>query len=204
MILYNDFFQKDVVMLAKSLIGKVLCRKMDNFILKARIIETEAYSKLEPASHSSLGYSVKRAAMFMEAGTIYMYHSRAGASFNISAIGEGDAVLVKSGICFLDNDMDTIAFMQQINKKNGKLRDIHYLASGQTLLCKSLMIDRVLWDKKQFNDELYIEDTGYIPENIVISSRLGIPKGRDNLLLPYRYVDKSFIKYATKGRCKFY
>lgn len=66
------------------------------------------------------------------------------------------------------------------------------------------MIDRVLWDKKQFNDELYIEDTGYIPENIVISSRLGIPKGRDNLLLPYRYVDKSFIKYATKGRCKFY
>ena len=112
MILYNDFFQKDVVMLAKSLIGKVLCRKMDNFILKARIIETEAYSKLEPASHSSLGYSVKRAAMFMEAGTIYMYHSRAGASFNISAIGEGDAVLVKSGICFLDNNRDTIAFMQ--------------------------------------------------------------------------------------------
>lgn len=204
MILYNDFFQKDVVMLAKSLIGKVLCRKMDNFILKARIIETEAYSKLEPAGHSSLGYSVKRAAMFMEAGTIYMYHSRAGASFNISALGEGDAVLVKSGICFLDNNRDTIAFMQQINKKNGKLRDIHYLASGQTLLCKSLMIDRVLWDKKQFNDELYIEDTGYIPENIVISSRLGIPKGRDNLLLPYRYVDKSFIKYATKGRCKFY
>lgn len=204
MILYNDFFQKDVVMLAKSLIGKVLCRKIDNLTLKARIIEAEAYSKLEPASHSSLGYSVKRAAMFMEAGTIYMYHSRAGASFNISALGEGDAVLVKSGICFLDNDMDTIAFMQQINKKNGKLRDIHYLASGQTLLCKSLMIDRVLWDKKQFNDELYIEDTGYIPENIVISSRLGIPKGRDNLLLPYRYVDKSFIKYATKGRCKFY
>ena len=204
MILDNNFFQKDVVTLAKSLIGKVLCRKMDNFILKARIIEAEAYSKSEPASHSSLGYSLSRAAMFMEAGTIYMYHSRAGASFNISAIGERDAVLVKSGICFLDNDMDTIAFMQQINKKNGKLRDIHYLASGQTLLCKSLMIDRVLWDKKQFNDELYIEDTGYIPENIVISSRLGIPKGRDNLLLPYRYVDKSFIKYATKGRCKFY
>lgn len=204
MILDNNFFQKDVVTLAKSLIGKILCRKIDNPTLKARIIEAEAYSKSEPASHSSLGYSLSRAAMFMEAGTIYMYHSRAGASFNISAIGEGDAVLVKSGICFLDNDRDTIAFMQQINKKNGKLRDIHYLASGQTLLCKSLMIDRVLWDKKQFNDELYIEDTGYIPENIVISSRLGIPKGRDNLLLPYRYVDKSFIKYATKGRCKFY
>lgn len=204
MILDNNFFQKDVVTLAKSLIGKILCRKIDNLTLKARIIEAEAYSKSEPASHSSLGYSLSRAAMFMEAGTIYMYHSRAGASFNISAIGEGDAVLVKSGICFLDNDRDTIAFMQQINKKNGKLRDIHYLASGQTLLCKSLMIDRVLWDKKQFNDELYIEDTGYIPENIVISSRLGIPKGRDNLLLPYRYVDKSFIKYATKGRCKFY
>lgn len=204
MILYNEFFQKDVVTLAKSLIGKVLCRKIDNFTLKVRIIETEAYSKAEPASHSSLGYSLSRAAMFMDAGTIYMYHSRAGASFNISALVEGDAVLIKSGICFLDNNIDTLAFMQQINKKNDKLRDIYYLASGQTLLCKSLMIDRALWDKKQFNNELYIEDTGYIPENIVITSRLGIPKDRDNLLLPYRYVDKAYIKYATKGRCKFY
>lgn len=204
MILGNDFFQKDVVMLAKSLIGKILCRKVNNLILKARIIETEAYSKSEPASHSSLGYSLSRAAMFMEAGTIYMYHSRAGASFNISALGEGDAVLVKSGICFLDNDKDILSFMQQINKKNGQLRDIHYLASGQTLLCKSLMIDRALWDKKQFNNELYIEDNGYIPEKVVISSRLGIPKDRDKLLLPYRYIDKAFIKYATKGRCKFY
>ncbi len=204
MILDKNFFQKDVVTLAKSLLGKVLCRKIDNFILKARIIETEAYSKSEPASHSSLGYSLNRAAMFMEAGTIYMYHSRAGASFNISALGYGDAVLVKSGICFLDNDYNTLAFIQQINKKNGKLRDIHYLASGQTLLCKSLMIERMLWDKKSFNDELYIENIGYIPENILISSRLGIPKGRDNALLPYRYIDKELLKYATKGRCKFY
>ena len=140
MILRNDFFKKDVVMLAKSLIGKVLCRKIDTVTLKARIIETEAYSKSEPASHSSLGWSLSRAAMFMDAGTIYMYHSRAGASFNISALGEGDAVLVKSAVCFLDNDKDTLYFMQQINKKNDKLRDIYYLASGQTLLCKSLMI----------------------------------------------------------------
>lgn len=204
MILHNNFFKKDVVMLAKSLIGKVLCRKIDTITLKARIIETEAYSKSEPASHSSLGWSLSRAAMFMDAGTIYMYHSRAGASFNISALGEGDAVLVKSAVCFLDNDKDTLYFMQQINKKNDKLRDIYHLASGQTLLCKSLMIDRILWDKKQFNNELYIEDTGYIPENIVVTSRLGISKDRDNLLLPYRYIDKKYIKYATKGRCKFY
>ena len=61
MILDKNFFQKDVVTLAKSLLGKVLCRKIDNFILKARIIETEAYSKSEPASHSSLGYSLNRA-----------------------------------------------------------------------------------------------------------------------------------------------
>ena len=38
------------------------------------------------------------------------------ASFNISALGYGDAVLVKSGICFLDNDYNTLAFIQQINK----------------------------------------------------------------------------------------
>ena len=203
MRLNKEYFKKDVITLAKNLLGKVICRKIDKYILKVRIIETEAYSLSEPASHSSLGYSKKNAAMFMDFGTIYMYHSRAGASFNISALGLGDAVLIKSGICFLDNDNDALSFMQNINKKNGKLRDIHFLASGQTLLCKSIAID-LSWDKKQFCDEFYIEDAGYNPENILITSRLGIPNGRDNLLLPYRYVDKAYYKYATVGKCKFY
>lgn len=203
MRLYKEYFKKDVITLAKNLLGKVIVRKINGYTLKVRIIETEAYSLSETASHSSLGYSEKNAAMFMEYGTIYMYHSRAGASFNISALGIGDAVLVKSGVCFLDNDDDALLFMQHINKKNGKLRDIHFLASGQTLLCKSIGID-LSWNKKQFCDEFYIEDAGYNPENILITSRLGIPNGRDNLLLPYRYVDKSYQKYATVGKCKFY
>ena len=68
--------------------------------------------------------------------------------------------------------------MQNINKKNGKLRDIHYLASGQTLLCKSISID-LSWDKKQFCDEFYIEDIGYKPENIL----RGIVEGKVRKML---------------------
>lgn len=59
MRLNKEYFKKDVITLAKNLLGKVICRKIDKYILKVRIIETEAYSISEPASHSSLGYSKK-------------------------------------------------------------------------------------------------------------------------------------------------
>lgn len=53
MKLEKNFFLVDGVTLAKNLLGKVLVRKIDNKILKARIVETEAYmGPLDKAAHS--------------------------------------------------------------------------------------------------------------------------------------------------------
>lgn len=96
------FYSHDACEVAKALIGKVIRRKYKDKWLSARIIETEAYYFTDKASHSSLGYTEKRKAMFMPPGTIYMYYARGHDSLNISCANEGDAVLIKAAFPFID------------------------------------------------------------------------------------------------------
>lgn len=200
----SDFFQQDTCLLAKALLGKVMCVKQASNWLQAMIIETEAYYITDKASHASLGYTEKRKALFMPAGTIYMYHSRAGASFNVSANGDGNAVLIKSAVPYLDNlntkqQADMIAAMQRLNpQKNGEPRPMQRLCNGQALLCRSLGLTIAVWDAQSFDKaRFYIGDIDYIPQSIITTTRLGIAPNRDPHL-PYRFIDNKFINCCTK------
>jgi len=198
-ILDAKFFDRDPRVLAPDLLGKVLFRKYKGLWLKVQIIETEAYLLEDKASHASLGYTEKRKALFMPAGTIYMYYSRGGDSLNISCRGEGNAVLIKSGVVFpMENpNSHEIEMMQTLNPINGRLRSVERLCSGQTLLCKSLHLKVPEWDQKQFDAEQFVIcDLNNLPEKILKTQRLGIPPGRDEHLL-YRYVDARFTSQAT-------
>jgi DNA-3-methyladenine glycosylase len=137
----------------------------------------------------------------MPAGTIYMYYSRGGDSFNVTCAGEGNAIILKSAVATEDNDDEMLAIMQQANPvKGGKTRLLERLCSGQTLLCRALGLKVTDWNMKNFAAErLFIECVGYIPEKIAIAPRLGIPKGRDEHLL-LRFIDEKYIKSSTNGR----
>lgn len=195
------FFDRDPQIVARELLGKVLKVKHKDMWLKAAIIETEAYYIEEKASHSSLGYTEKRKALFMPAGTIYMYYARGGDSLNISCHGEGNACLIKSGRPYIDKhtSKNMIEIMQKLNPlPGGKIRDPDKLCSGQTLLCKSLGLKVPEWDTKTFDPErFYIEDVGYKPKQIIQTKRLGIPLGRDEHLL-YRYIDYDQALHCTQ------
>lgn len=198
-MLKNDFFNRDAQVVAKALLGKVVRHKYQNIWLSAQIIETEAYYLHDKGSHASLGFTEKRKALFMPAGTIYMYYARGDDSLNISCRGKGNAVLIKSGIPYLeDAHDDMITMMQKLNpvKKSGKIREPERLCLGQTLLCKSLYLKVKEWDAKQFDaDKFYIEDCYYRPKKIIQKTRLGIPFGRDEHL-PYRFIDAKFLSYC--------
>src|SRR5690606_26100519 len=102
---------------------------------------TEAYLREEKGSHASLGLTPSRRALFMEAGTLYMYYARGGDSLNISAAGEGDGVLIKSGYPVVDeiSGADSLALMRALNPaSNGEPRPTGKLCNGQTLMCRSL------------------------------------------------------------------
>ena len=203
MKLTTKFFNRDPEVMAKALLGKVLRRKYKNIWLSVMIIETECYYLHDKASHSSLGYTEKRKALFMPGGTLYMYYAHGKSSMNISAKGKGNAVLVKAGIPYLDgpNQAKMLAFMHLLNPSNqqNKPRHPHKLASGQTLLCKSLHLQVKDWDQKTFDpQEFYVEDVGYRPKKIIKTKRLGIPVGRDEHLL-YRFIDFDYTKFCTNN-----
>jgi DNA-3-methyladenine glycosylase len=197
-----SFFDRDARLLARELLGKVIRHKRGEHWLSARIIETEAYYLNEKGSHASLGYTPKRRALFMDGGYIYMYSVRGGDSLNFSTQGPGNAVLIKSAYPWQDTHSGADALTQmQTNNPNaqGRARTVQKRCSGQTLLCKALGLKVPDWDARPVDEQqLFVEDRGERPPQIVQCTRLGIPRGRDEQL-PYGFVDAAFARHRTRN-----
>ena len=200
--LSDAFFDRDAQTLARALLGKVIRHRIDGLWLSAQIIETEAYYCAEKGSHASLGYTEKRRALFADGGHIYMYYARGGDSLNFSAQGPGNAVLIKSARPWLDrHSSDTSLVRMQANNPDaqGRPRPAQRLCAGQTLLCRALGLKVPDWNAQHFDPlRLFVEDVGERPAQIIQSTRLGIPAGRDEHL-PYRFVDAAFARFCTRN-----
>ena len=197
----TSFFERDPREVAPDLLGLVLRHHFDGRWLESRIIETEAYLLEERGSHASLGETPSRRALFMEAGTIYMYYARGGDSFNFSCLGPGNAVLIKAGIPHPPESMgsEMLKAMQQRKPLNGKPREPRKLCSGQTLFCKSLGLKVPDWNRKRLiPGSLELVDPQDPPLEIIQTTRLGIPKGRDEHL-PLRYLDAGHAESCTQN-----
>lgn len=198
----DAFFNRDALLLARELLGKVIRHRVDGLWLSARIIETEAYYCAEKGSHASLGYTEKRKALFLDGGHIYMYYARGGDSLNFSAHGPGNAVLIKSAYPWQDvlSGPASLARMRLNNPDaQGRPRPDQKLCAGQTLLCKALGLKVPDWDAKCFDPErLRVDDVSQVPSRIIQTTRLGIPHGRDEYLM-YRFVDADYAAYCTRN-----
>lgn len=197
----DSFFDRDAQLVARELLGTVIRHCVDGLWLSARIIETEAYYREEKASHSSLGFSPSRRAMFMPAGHLYLYYSRGGDSLNFSVQGDGNAVCIKAGYPWLDALSCEASLARMLSNSPaaaGGTRPLTRLCSGQTLLCKALGLTVAQWNAKQMDPtRLRVEDIGARPD-VIQTKRLGIPSGRDEHL-PYRFVDAGFAAHCTRN-----
>lgn len=213
------FFDRDPQEVAASLLGLVLCHRVHGHWLMASLVETEAYYLEDKASHASLGFTEKRRALFMPAGTIYMYYARGGDSFNISVRGAGNAVLFKAGLPLMAEHLpsriaragpewnwgakEASAMLRRMARLNrlptGRTRPVHRLCGGQTLLCKALGLHVRTWDARPMPAAgLTLVDIGYRPARIVRTRRLGIPAHRDPHFF-YRFVDLDRAQAATRS-----
>lgn len=74
MILDKSYFLSPATLLAPDLIGKILCRKTENGIIRARITETECYfGEEDSACHAHKGKTERTKTMYEEGGITYVY-----------------------------------------------------------------------------------------------------------------------------------
>ncbi len=73
-ILKKSFYTQPTTELAKQLLGKFLCRKINGKLYVGKIVETEAYlGKKDLACHTSKGMTERNKIMFGPAGYAYVY-----------------------------------------------------------------------------------------------------------------------------------
>lgn len=156
---------------AKSLLGWVLEREINGELLSGRIVETEAYSQEDAASHSYRGQTPRTVVMFGPPGRAYVYFTY-GMHYCMNVTtgkrGQGSAVLIRA----LEplNGMTTMSLM-----RNGKVGV--ELTNGPAKLCQALKIDRSLNGHNLEFLPLKLIPAKLQPNEIIsVSTRIGISK----------------------------
>lgn len=74
MILKEDYFSTPATLLAPDLLGKIICRRTCNGVIRARITETECYfGEEDTACHASKGKTERTKTMYEAGGITYVY-----------------------------------------------------------------------------------------------------------------------------------
>jgi len=177
----KEFYEKDTVSLAKSLLGKVFVRVINGNTLSGIISETEAYlSKDDYASHSASGESKRNSAMFMRASTLYVYkiygiHHCINVVSN--SVGIGEAVLIRSMLPLYGIDL---------MKLNRGTEDVSKLLSGPGNISKALAINLNNNKSSLLSNDIFLSDFQSINKPpLSTTPRIGISKSMD---LPLRFI----------------
>jgi DNA-3-methyladenine glycosylase len=167
----------DTVSLARSLIGKVLVRRLPEGVASGRIVETEAYVVGDAAGHAYRRMTARNHSLFLEHGHAYIYLAYGTSSMlNVSSEmpGIGAGVLIRAL-----EPLEGIAIMR-LNRGIERLRD---LLRGPGRLAAALRIDGRL-DGLDLCREgpLWLTSGDREPHEIGESIRIGISRDADRLL----------------------
>ena len=179
------FYLRSTPRVAKDLLGKLLVRRVDERVLIARIVETEAYCQNDPASHSFRGPTNRNEVMFSNGGHLYVYFTYGMhfcANVVTARVGKGEAVLLRAV-----EPIDGIDIMSSNRKHHGrrmKQGDVfeRNLTNGPAKLCQALKIGRRENGIDLLGDEIYLLDSPRLrPSEIATSTRIGIRVGEKTL-----------------------
>ncbi len=153
-----------------------------------KIVEVEAYSPDDPASHAFRGRTDRNASMFGPAGTLYVYRSY-GIHWCVNVaceeIGVGAAVLLRA--------LEPTSGLDEMRRRRGDVPDA-LLCAGPGRLTQALGITRE-HDGCTITEPPFALEPRAAAVAIGTTPRIGISKAVD---LPWRYVIKG-TPWASRG-----
>lgn len=178
MKLKRNFYNRDTLVVAKELLGKILVHKVGGKVYKGKIVETEGYLGVkDKAAHSYGGRRTKRVEiMYGPPGTSYVYLIYGMYyCFNVVTREEGvpEAVLIR-GIEPIDEvySMGYNRFHKGFDELSSYQRK--NISNGPGKLCQAMNIDKDLNGEDLCGDRFYIEEGKDEKFNIVEAKRIGI------------------------------
>ncbi|MBI4547298.1 MAG: DNA-3-methyladenine glycosylase [Ignavibacteriae bacterium] len=188
----RSFYLRPTLTVAKDLLGKYFCRRIDRQLLIGKIVEVEAYlGETDPASHAYRGQTIRNEVMFWEGGHLYVYFTY-GMHFCANVVteekGKGRAILLRAvepikGIKLMCRNRGFTTDGTPA-RRSPPLRtaggDYRMLANGPAKLCDAFGIKKAQNGTDLLGDEIYIANGETIPESKIISTiRIGVKNGSD-------------------------
>lgn len=184
----HEFFQRDAVTVARGLLGAILVRHYRGRVLRARVVETEAYvGPHDLACHASKGRTVRTEVMFLPGGHAYVYFIYGMYDMLNVVTGKADepqAVLVRAA-----EPLDGW-------HKPPHPRDL----AGPGKLTRALHITRTQNGLDLTSNELHFLPPERPPWRIVATPRIGVDYAREWKGKLLRFVDAESPTLSVKLR----
>lgn len=187
--LKRNFYKKDLLVVAKELLGKVLVKNNNGKFISGRIVEVEAYDgDIDRAAHSYGGKTKRNEVMFNEGGLLYVYLSY-GVHYCSNVVtgvaGKGTAVLIRA--------VEPVIGVEEMMKNrfgNTKLNEKKKinLTNGPGKICQAFGINKSHSGTDLTSDKIFLVNYRLRKnEKVGVSRRIGITKSVE---LPWRFYIK--------------
>ena len=183
-----EFYQRpDVLPIARELLGKRVCTRLDGELTTGRIVETEAYRhEGDPSITLHLQRKARQAqALYQPGGHAYLYTVyRVHTLFNITThdATHPDAVLIRA--------IEPLAGEEIMLRRRGLAQRARNLTAGPGVLSQALGLTPARNGELLTGPHIWIEDANenIDNENIIASSRVGLEyAGPEAVALPWRF-----------------
>ncbi|MDB5255895.1 MAG: 3-methyladenine glycosylase [Chitinophagaceae bacterium] len=185
MLKASYYLNTDVVFLAKDLIGKTLCTRINNILTCGIITETEAYAGVnDKASHAYNGKRTNRTEpMYSKGGVSYVYLCYGiHRLFNIVTNTKGipHAILIRA--------IYPTTGIEEIIERRG-VKFSKNLCVGPGKVSQALGIDLLHNSLSLTGKEIWLQDdhVQLKPGDIQVGPRIGVDYAGEDAKLPYRF-----------------
>jgi DNA-3-methyladenine glycosylase len=198
-LVFSFYQRRNVVKIAKELLGKILVTNWKGIVTSGRIVECEAYAGvIDKASHASGGRRTARnEIMYGGGGYAYVYlcygiHHLFNVVTNSKEIPH--AILIRA--------LDPIEGIEEMLLRTNKKKLDHTLTRGPGNVSKALGISTKHTGTLLLGEKIFIADDGVKFSNKLVaeSPRIGVDYAGNDALLPYRFYIKGNPFVSGKPR----